>query len=87
MQDTTKLDAAIQDAVDNATQLEGEATSVVSILGSVGDQIIAAVTANDAIDQTNTDRMTEIVKTVVGRNQATAQKIADAIAANAPPTT
>jgi hypothetical protein len=84
--DYSKLDAAIADAAANATQIEGAADSVVVILQSVADQIVAALTADNAIDQANTDRAVADVKAVIVRNQASAQKIADAIAANTPPT-
>lgn len=83
--DNTQLDAAIQEAADNATQIEGAANTVVSILGSVGDQIVAALKADNSIDQANTDKAVANVRAVVSRNQASAQKIADAIAANNPP--
>ena len=79
------LDAAIQEATANATEIEGSADSVVSILGSVGAQIEAALKADNTIDQTNTDRAITNVRAVITRNQASAKKIADAIAANNQP--
>lgn len=80
--DYTQLDAAVQEAVDNATTIEGTADSVVAILGSVGAQIIAALTADNTLDQAATDKAVANVRTVISRNQASAKKIADAIAAN-----
>lgn len=82
--DYTQLDASIEAAAANATDLEGEALSIAAILGNVGDQIVAAIVANDAINQENTDKAVANVRAVVARNVASAQAFADAIAANSP---
>ncbi len=84
--DYTQLDAAIKEAVANATEIETTADSVVAILGSVGAQIEAALKADNTLDQANTDKAIADVRAVITRNQASAKKIADAIAANTPPT-
>lgn len=82
--DNTQLDAAISEAVDNAAQISTVADSVVAYVGSVGQQIIDALVADNKLDQANTDRAVANVRTVVSQNQANAKRIADALLAGTP---
>ena len=82
---TDELQAAIDAAAAQAEVTVGVEASAIVIIENVGAQIIAAVAADNAIDQANTDRLTEIVKQVTAKNVESSGKLSAAILANQPP--
>ena len=82
--DNTELDqgfAALEAAV---TRMETVGTSVVTALNNQAGQIIAALEADNAIDQANTNRATEIVRRVNTALTAQVDRLETAVNANTP---
>ena len=81
---TTALDAAIAALTIQVDSTETVEASAIALISGFAVQIIAAVAADNAIDQANTDRVTAIVESVKVRFNASSENLAEAITANTP---
>ena len=88
MADLTALNAAVAaltTQVESTETVEGSAeTLIAGFAAETTKAVTAALTANDAADQTSIDAANAAIAQVTSRFQASASKLGDAITANTP---